>query len=736
MTSDRTLLRLARLAGVASSYEDAWHRRRSTDSETLRRVLAAMGIAAEDDRAAAQSVAALEEAAWGTVLPPVVTAIADAPVRVPLTIEGREEGRLSWSLSLENGEHRQGAVLLEMLPVLDESGEGGGRRRCLALPLYPAPPLGYHRLAVTLGSRQAETVLIVAPRRCYLAGLEEGYSWGVTAQLYGLRSAHNWGIGDLGDLAVLAQGVARQGARTLGINPLHALFPAAPDRVSPYSPSSRSFLNPLCIYITAAPDFTESAAAQAWAASPETRTALEEARGSERVAYARVAALKDHAFDLLHRAFAEEHLGEGEAARSERGAAFRRFQRDGGPTLARFATFMALHEHMVGIGAGFSWRDWPAPLSDAASPEVAQFASDHRLRIERHQYLQWEADRQLGVAATAGAAAGLSLGLYRDLAVGVDPDGADAWADPGMMVTEATVGAPPDLLNLKGQNWGLAPINPLMLRRRAYAPIIAALRANMRHSGILRIDHAMGLMQLWWVPRDSSAAAGAYVAYPFEDLRRILALESHRQCCRVIGEDLGTVPTGFSATLNESGVLSYRLLLFERDEDGDFLPPESYPERAAASFSTHDIATLRGFWLGRDLEWRRALDLYPGTEQAQTDEEERRVDRRRLLAALIATGTLADDAPRQLLPRADEPVYERALAEAVHRFLAQSGARLMLMQLEDVSGELEQPNLPGTVDEHPNWRRKLGLTLDQILRGPEFLRLAAAIGQARRAKER
>jgi 4-alpha-glucanotransferase len=736
MTGDPALLRLARLAGVASSYEDAWHQRRPVAAETLRLMLAAMGIAAADDREVAQSIAALEEAEWGTLLPPVVTGVVDTPASVPLSVPGRQEGRLSWSLSLENGDHRRGAMSLDALPVLAEMGEGEGRRRRFAVPLDPATPPGYHRLAVTLGARHAETVLIMAPRRCHLADLEEARSWGVTAQLYGLRSPRNWGMGDLGDLALLAQGVARQGARTLGINPLHALFPAAPDHVSPYSPSSRLFLNPLYVDVTAVPDFAESTAAQAWRAAPATETMLEAARGSDLVDYARVAALKRPAFEMLYRSFAERHLGEGEAAQSERGAAFRRFQRERGRSLERFATFTALHEHMVEAGAGFSWRHWPAPLRDAASPEVAQFAAEHRQRVALHQYLQWEADRQLGAAARAGSAAGLSLGLYRDLAVGVSPDGADAWADPAIMVTDATIGAPPDLLNMKGQDWGLAPLNPLMLRRQAYGPFIAALRASMRHSGMLRIDHAMALRQLWWVPRNAGAAAGAYVAYALEDLRRVLALESQRQHCRVIAEDLGTVPAGFSEAMRETGILSYRLLLFERDKDGDFLPPEDYPELATASFSTHDIATLRGFWLGRDLEWRRALDLYPSVEHALSDEEERRRDRRRLLAALIAAGTLQRDAAARLLPKEDEPIYERELAEAVHRFLGESASRLVLMQLEDALAELEQPNLPATVNEHPNWRRKLPLALDQILHDPLFLRLAAAIGKARRAGER
>jgi 4-alpha-glucanotransferase len=605
------------------------------------------------------------------------------------------------------------------------------------MPIGHGLPLGYHRLAVTVGAHSEETALIVTPRACYLPSELQpgGRAWGLTAQLYGVRSPRNWGIGDLTDLAALAAGAARQGASTLGINPLHALFPAEPRHISPYSPSSRLFLNPLYIDVEAVPDFADSAAAQARIAGPDAAT-LAALRDSELVDYVQVAALKHPAFVDLYCSFAERHLGiDRVGAVTERGAAFRRFQREGGPTLAAYATFTALHEHMLGRGAGFCWQDWPAPLRDAGSPEIARFAADHHAQIELHHYLQWEADRQLGAAAAAGERAGLSMGLYRDLAVGVDPNGAEAWSEPSMMVSGATVGAPPDILNMKGQDWGLAPINPVMLRRHAYAPFVAALRANMRHAGVMRIDHAMALMHLYWVPRGAGAAQGAYVTYPFEDLRRILALESRRQHCAVIGEDLGTVPAGFRETMRESGVLSYRLMLFERGAGNRFLPPQDYPELAAASFSTHDLATLKGFWLGRDLEWRRELDLYPTPQIAASEEKERRRDRARLLEALIGAGMLAPDAAERLLPRDGAPVFASELAEAVHRFLGRTKARLALLQIEDALGETEQANLPGTVSEHPNWQRKLAVTLEQALRDPLLRRLCAVL-EAERGKPR
>jgi len=371
-------------------------------------------------------------------------------------------------------------------------------------------------------------------------------------------------------------------------------------------------------------------------------------------------------------------------------------------------------------------------MRDPHSAAVAEFVRAHAERIEFFQYLQWEADRQLGAAAAAGRAAGLALGLYRDLAVGVDPHGAEAWADQQLVAPGAAIGAPPDPLSRAGQNWGLAPFNPLVLRRQGFAPLIAALRANMRHAGILRIDHVMGLQRLYWIPDGSPATDGAYVNYPFHDLLRLVALESRRQCCAVVGEDLGTLPEGFRETMRAANALSYRVFVFERGEGARFAPPRDYPPLAAASAATHDLATLKGFWLGHDIAWRERLGIYPDQAAAATEVQERRRDRHLLLEALAAEGLLPRERFGEFLATDDTPNYTVELGEAIHAFLARSRARLMLVQLEDVAGESEQANLPGTTDGHPNWRRRLSLRLEDILAGPDLLRLAGSVNAARR----
>lgn len=732
-----SLFRLAALAGVIATYRDAWGKERRVADDAVRAALGAMGIAVDTQGAIEDGVASLEAEAWRPLLPPVVVLHQDRPASVTISLPERlDAGRILWSVTGEEA-RAEGTADPTALAVAAVTGEGAQRHRRLVLPLEKLP-LGYHRLSIAAGTETAETDLIVVPRHGYMppALSDRRQCWGLTAQLYTVRSARNWGMGDYADLGEIAALAAARGASVVGINPLHALFPAEPRHLSPYSPSTRLFLNPLYLDATAVPEFAASVEAQALVASAEFRAILAGARAADEVDHPAIARLKRPLFALLHRDFAARHLAPGGAATSERGAAFRRFQRDGGAMLEGFGRFNALHARMLAEGK-FSWRDWPAELRDARSGAVGAFAAAHADEVELHHYLEWEGDRQLAAAAARGRAAGLDIGLYRDLAIGVDPCGARAWADPALLADRASVGAPPDLVNLKGQDWGLAPINPMMLRRRAYAPFIAALRANMRHAGMLRIDHAMGLKQLYWVPRGAGPAHGAYVAYPFDDMLGILALESMRNRCAVIGEDLGTVPPGFSRTLNDAAVLSYRVLLFERDEGtGEFVPPRAYERQAAAAFSTHDLPTLRGFWLGTDLAWRLRLGLYPSALAGDEDVRRRRVDRRLLLDALLAEGVIAPATARRLLPADDAPVFATELAEAVHRFLGRTNAALTLVQIEDALGEGEQPNLPGTVHEHPNWRRKLSCALEDWPRDASFAAVIAALDRARKERAR
>jgi 4-alpha-glucanotransferase len=716
------LLQFAGMLGIEARYTDALGVTRQVSDETLVALISAFGFPSDPYEASRELKRQQESLPLGLRAAHVVRG-EDRNPRVALRLPAGCR-QLAWRCYLEAGGIRSGRIRAD--------GTSNGLR--FAMPLPGGLPLGYHRLEVEAGNTTAHADLIVAPERCHLpAALGPGHrSWGLSCQLYGLRSDRNWGIGDFGDLSVLSRIAGRYAGSVVGINPLHALFAAEPWHISPYSPSSRSHLNYLYIDVTAVPGFAEDSAAGELMQSQWFGATRWAARSPGLVDYGAVAACKMPILEALFRRFQTCELEPDGSATSTIGQEFRAFQRRGGQSLADFALFEALHEHQFREPRCFSWQSWPLPMRNPRSPEVTAFAVAHRDRIEFFQFLQWEADRQLAAVARSGREAGLSIGLYRDLAVGVNPNGAEAWVDQELVAPGASIGAPPDALSRGGQNWGLAPVNPLALQRQAYKPFITSLRANMRHAGVLRIDHVMSLSRLYWIPSGMEAKAGAYVNYPFADLVGLVALESRRQTCAVIGEDLGTVPEGFRETMRAANVLSYRVFVFERGRDGSFVPPTRYPALAAASAATHDIATLKGFWLGADIAWRRRLRVYPDRLAEESEASERQHDRQCLLDALVREGLLEPVCIPELLPEAGEPVYTTALGDAIIEYLARSRARLLLVQVEDVLSEGEQANLPGTTDLHPNWRRRLSRSIEEIDDGVELRRTAAIIKRGRR----
>jgi 4-alpha-glucanotransferase len=725
--------RLAALVGIESSHYDMWGNLSQIGEESKRILLSAMGFAVATDAELEESLTAYEEQIWRRVLEPVIVLGAEqqpAIVAFSLPVEVGP-ARLHWSLVEETGPRQEGQLILSELPVTANQLVAGRPFERREWVLAEALPEGYHRLNVRIeGAGTAiltgETTLIVAPRTCY--GLDEAAPdakvWGVAAQLYSLRSRNNWGMGDFGDLALLGEHAAQVGAATLGLNPLHPLYPANPGHISPYAPSSRAFLNTLYIDITAVPDFEECSEAQALVNDPVFQAALMRLRRAEWVNHEWVATCKYAVLGRLFTSFQQHHLDQ----QTERATAFAAFCKAMGPALEHLALFDALHEYFHNENSEcWSWRDWPSAYQRPDSPEVQAFAKEHRERITYFQYLQWLADEQLGTAAKRAQEAGMPIGLYLDLAVGVDPNGGAAWSQPDLLVADTALGAPPDRLNHLGQNWGLAPLNPVLLKERAFAPFIDALRSNMRHAGALRIDHVMGLMRLYWIPPGLPPTAGAYVRYPFEALLRIVALESRRHRCLVIGEDLGTVPEGFRETMAEVGILSYRVLYFEHMANGLFKRPADYPEQSLVTVSTHDLPPLAGWWLGRDLDWRLRLALYPNADREAEDIASRPVDRQNLITALLEAGILTPETA----PSLDSPTMTADLLAAVYRLLARSAGRMLMIQLEDALGLEEQVNLPGTTDEHPNWRRKLPLRLDELLQDQILQAVLTALREER-----
>jgi len=541
--------------------------------------------------------------------------------------------------------------------------------------------------------------------------------WGIGANLYALRSARNWGVGDFTDLFELVALAERLGAGIVGISPLHALDWLDSEKASPYAPTSRFFLNPLSIDVEAVPEFASDEAVRGLVASAAFRAGLAQARSARSIRYDLAGACKRSVLELLYNAFRRD-------AALERRRAFGRFLMRGGARLRRFAIHQALAEHFA--EKKLSRDAWPAAFRDPDSPEVERFARQAHRRVDFYRYLQFVADEQL--AAVSERAKTLAVGLYRDLAVGVDPGGADVWADRGRYVLEQTIGAPPDLFGPLGQNWGVPPLDPAALERARGAYYGALLRANMTHAGALRVDHVMSLLRLFWIPLGASALQGTYVPYPFDLLRAVTANASKRARALVVGEDLGTVPVGFREAMARDFVLSYRLLLFERDAGGRFRPPEAYPELALATATTHDLPTLAGWVLGRDVDARRQAGLH-SEDEALSAHALRRLEATWLLEALYVAGELDAAAVEELHRTLDARVADgRAYAPLVagaYRFLARSPARIVLVQLDDVLGELDQVNVPGTFDEYPNWRRKNAVALEAVAQDERVVSLAA-----------
>ena len=717
---------LAKLHGIADSYLDFRGRPREVSLESQTAILAALGISAGDDASAEAAIHEHETKRWTGFVPPVLVFAAGQPISVPIALPVDLQARsVEWNITLEDGEPRSGVARLAELATLEETGvdERSYRRVSLALPSLP---LGYHTASVALNTGLHGTLqIIVAPDRCFEApAIAAGKRlWGIAVQLYSLRSDDNWGIGDFRDLRELIRRAAPSGCGIIGLNPLHALMPANPAHISPYSPSNRQFLNVLYVSVEDVPDFAECEAARQRVAEPGFQATLKELRAIHNVDYVRVAAAKFEILAMLYSHFRAQHLVEN----SPRGEAFRRFQELQGEALRLHAIYDALDSHLRLQGPQYwGWPSWPEEYRDPISPVVQRFARERAEEVEYYEYLQWLAADQLGAAQEAARRAGMAVGLYGDVAVGANPAGSETWSNRHLYLQGASVGAPPDALALKGQDWGIPPPDPNELRTQQYRPFIGLVRNMMRYVAALRFDHVMTLYRLWWVPRGLLSKDGTYVHYPLQDLIAILALESQRHQCIVIGEDLGTVPEAMTEAMEHYRAYHYKVLLFEQFDDGTFKPPGNYVSSAMAVVTTHDLPTLRGWWEEHDITLRARLDLYPNEEVRSQVHEARARDRVSLLRALVAAGLWHWREGDPL------PQYSAAFSRAVHAFIALSKANIALIQIEDIIGMTDPVNVPGTDTEHANWQRKVTASLADIFSNPDTKDILGAMDTARR----
>jgi (1->4)-alpha-D-glucan 1-alpha-D-glucosylmutase len=727
--NDPRLAQLAELVGILPAYHDIWGELHDTSDKARRALLAAIGVPAGSADEVDTAIHAWQQRHWHQPLPPVLVTRANAAAEVILRLPVNAlDATHRWEIHLEHGGTKVESFLPRDLRCLEEMHFNGEDRAAAALALPALSDPGYHRLEIWRDDDLlAEMPLILCPAACYQPpALAEGKrAWGLAVQLYGVRSRSNWGIGDYGDLRRLMDWAAQSGASLVGVNPLHALFPHNPRHCSPYSPSSRQFFNCLHLDIETLPELAECAEASATVRSAEFQARLRALRSADLVDYAGVGEAKYGILEMLYRHFRARHL----AHNTQRGAEFRAFQGQGGMDLYRFALYHALQADFYRQDPTlWGWPVWPEAYRDPASMEVRTFAVNHADDVEYHQWLQWLADQQLGAVGQRSLERGLGIGLYQDLAVGVDKGGAETWLHRDLYALDAKVGCPPDEFNPLGQDWGLPPWIPQRLCYAGYAPFIAMLRANMKYAGALRIDHVMSMMRLYWVPPGLKGDEGAYVTYPLDDLLGILALESQRNRCLVVGEDLGTVPGEVRQALHDLGVLSYKLFYFERSDDGGFQPPAHYPEQSLVAATTHDLPTLAGFWKGVDIDLRTQLNLYPSEALRAEQIADRQEDRQRLLRALAREGLLPEGMNDDAANRAD---LTPALVTAILRYLARSPAKITLLQAEDMLGELEQANLPGTTDAHPNWRRKLSMDLEAWPDDPRIRAIAEGLAAER-----
>ena len=567
--------------------------------------------------------------------------------------------------------------------------QGEVKDRLIAWPLDL--PVGAYRLQLTDASSSSEEVpLIVTPPRAF--GGDFDRCWLLAIQLYGIRSARNWGIGDFTDLEGLLELAANLGAEGVGLNPLHALFDDRPDDRSPYSPNSRLFLNPLYIDVEKLTEFLPDGFA-------ENSDTIARLRQSDIVDYSGVAKLKWRALRSVFDAFKAN-------PKNRRHVALTRFRAEQGPLLSRFACFEVLRHKF-----NKPWWEWPEQWRqpDEAKCAALRKGAD-KAEIEFVEFVQWIADRQLQACQDLANKLGMKVGLYLDVAVGVQSDGFDAWNEQVAISRHLSVGAPPDALNTAGQNWGLAGFNAAGLEIKSFEPYREMLRASMRHAGAIRLDHVLGLQRLYLVPHGFAANSGVYVQMPFEPLLAATAQESMAHRCVVIGEDLGTVPVGFREQMADWGIWSYQVMMFERDDRGAFRDIDHYAANALVTFNTHDLSTYAGWRSFADLALKRSLGIDPGE---------------------------SDDARWHALTMLSDVLHHHAIDHhdlyAVGSFLARTKSRLLTISLEDLLGVIDQPNIPGTVNEHPNWRQRLPLALDKIFSAIDVARLKKATAERSRA---
>ncbi len=714
-TFEQNLDRAATQSGIEPGYWDIWGRHHDTAESAKQAILQALGIAAGNAEELEQSLVARDRREWERLAPPAVVCGESQEQQLPLnlTVESLGE-RARLVVQREDGQSSEFQLNLWELPQTAHIAMDGGTRVRKVARLPVRLPLGYHRITVEAAGASASVRFIVTPERAWVSPHlgRGGRAAGIAISLYGVRSARNWGCGDFSDLRHVVDFAAEQlECGFVSLNPLHAIHNRRPFNTSPYLPNCTFYQNFIYLDVEGLEDFAACPRAARWRGSPEVKAEIVALREAPFVEYERISTLKLRFLKMLFVQFLREWR-----KRSARALQFQAYLDREGDLLEKFATYCALDEHLHRRDPNlWVWTNWPAPYQDPDSPETLAFRKKHWRSVLFYQYLQWQIDIQLAAAQKHARNRQLPIGLYHDLALATDSFGSDLWAHRPFYVHGCRVGSPPDDFSPKGQDWGFPPPNSARHREDGYRLFAESIRKNCRHGGALRIDHVMRLFRLFWIPDGCDATAGAYVREQSEDFVRILALESVRNQVVIVGEDLGTVEPAVRETLARFGVLSYRLLYFEKNSKGEFRRPEEYPRQALVSSTTHDLPTLAGFWVGADIAARRAAGTI-GDKDCAAQTAQRADEKQKMLNLLFDQKLLAPDLPRSAT---DYPELTGPLHNAVVGFLARTPSQLLAINQEDLTKELSQQNLPGTTWQYPNWGRKMRFTVEELRSHPE-----------------
>ena len=705
--------KLTQRLGVEVSYHDIWGNEHHINPYTQKALVEAMGYNSDNPQAGLDELYFRHANRW--LEPVYVVTQAELLHRIgPQIPEDYIHKTFTWTVTCENGEEVHGT----WIPVEHQRHISDAKLTYCQLPILENLPIGYQTLILCCEDKCISTKLIITPQHCYYPDFfEQGEKlWGIALQLYSLKSKRNWGMGDFGDLINVVKWAKQHGANTIGLNPLHELFPMNTHHFSPYSPSSQLTFNSWYLCIENMSNYHTAQAIQDEISSPEWQAKLQQFRDTETVDYPGVLSAKRCFFEKLFADFEVNHLQKQTPLAKE----FETFVENICERQAGVALYEAIQDVMHSQNELiYSWQQWPTELKDPKSDAVQAFKQNNISKVNFYLYLQWQTECQLAQVKDAIEAAGLKVGLYMDLAVGVDRSGAQTWLNQSLYADGISVGCPPDALSPNGQDWGLPPCIPTQMKEEAYAQLSAVLARNMQYAGAIRLDHALGLYRLFWIPPNVDARSGAYVYYPFEDIVKLIALESHRNECVIIGEDLGTVTEIVQTTMAQWKMLSYKVLYFEKVAHDAFKRPEHYQPIALVTSGTHDLPTLRGFWEEDDLNIRVDLNLYPTNELRNQQLAERQIDKQALLNILKQF---------ELWENTDiHQPWNGDLCLAVQKLLSQSNSILQLIQLEDIVCKPGQMNVPGTTIEHPNWRMKVDLNIEDWPDNQQMQRIAGSL---------